>query len=217
MSTEGLRQARVISTADPLNHGRVRLQVPQVSGSAATGWAPPIQSGGRIPAVGETVWVAYQGGDASYPAYIPPLPAPPVPPEPFAPLVSQQVSEPSYSPTSTWVAFTEAQWPSLSFTVPPSGLFWVTISGRIRNINGAESTVWMTWKITGEHEEGPTDRWGLTSANSARQQASHRYLVSTVAAGAAITVVPHWNVSSYSAGNVLVQHGHLYIERVGHS
>ncbi|MFJ1700390.1 phage baseplate assembly protein V [Streptomyces sp. NPDC088252] len=212
MTISGLSQGKVVSTADPLGQRRVRLQIPQVSGRAVSGWAPPVQAGGRLPAVGEMVWIAYQGGDESYPAYLPPLPAPPAP---FPPLVSVQVAEPSYSPTQTWVAFTNAQWPAISLTVPNSGLFWVTISGRIRNVVGAESTAWMTWKITGDYVEGPSDKWGLSCANSARQQSSHRYLVSTAKPGASISIVPHWNVSSYTAGSVLVQNGQLYVERVG--
>lgn len=213
MTISGLNQGRVISTTDPLGQGRVRLQVPQVSGRAVSGWAPPVQAGGRLPAVGEIVWVAYQGGDESYPAYVPPLLPPPAP---FSPLASSQVSEPSYTPISTWTAFTTAQWPRISFTVPESGQFWVTISGRVRSTVTTESTAWMTWAITGDHVEGPIDKWGLSCANSSRQQSSYRYLVSNVSPGSSITLVPHWYVSSTNTGgNVQITYGQLYVERVG--
>lgn len=73
MNWPGLYQGVVLSTADPQNGGRVRLQVPQVSGSAPTAWAPAAQQGSALPAVGSLVWVMYQGGDPSYPVYIPPV------------------------------------------------------------------------------------------------------------------------------------------------
>lgn len=77
MSWSGLYRGVVRSTSDPAQLGRVRLQVAQVTGTALTAWVPPAQSGGALPGVGEQVWVLYEGGDASYPTYIPPIaPAP---------------------------------------------------------------------------------------------------------------------------------------------
>lgn len=73
MMWPGVYQAVVTSTADPLAGGRVRLRVPQVSGQAVTGWAPPAQDGGKRPRVGQRLFVMFQGGDASYPVYLPPL------------------------------------------------------------------------------------------------------------------------------------------------
>lgn len=76
----GAYRAVVLSTADPRSSGRVRVQVPQVSGDAPTDWVPPAQSGAAVPAVGQVVWVVYEGGDPSYPVYVPPAPAPYTPP-----------------------------------------------------------------------------------------------------------------------------------------
>lgn len=73
MTWPGVYRAVVLTAADPLNGQRVRLQVPQVSGDAATGWSPPAQSGGALPAVGQVVWVMYEAGDPSYPVYLPPI------------------------------------------------------------------------------------------------------------------------------------------------
>ena len=77
MSWPGVYTGVVVSTADPQGRGRVRLQVPQVSGTAVTGWVPPAQPGGAVPGVRDQVNVLYQAGDASYPAYLPPIPPPP--------------------------------------------------------------------------------------------------------------------------------------------
>jgi hypothetical protein len=73
MTWPGVYRAVVVSTSDPQTKGRVRLQVPQVSGTALTGWSMPAQSGGATPGVGQVVWVLYEGGDPSYPVYLPPL------------------------------------------------------------------------------------------------------------------------------------------------
>lgn len=73
MTWPGIYRGVVVSAADPLGSGRVRLQVPQVSGDAPTAWAPPAQAGGAVPAVGQLVWVLYEAGDASYPVYLPPI------------------------------------------------------------------------------------------------------------------------------------------------
>lgn len=78
MTWPGAYQGVIVSTADPQGAGRVRLQVPQVSGTALTPWAAPAQQGAGTPAVGQVVWVVYQGGDPSYPVYIPPVPPVPV-------------------------------------------------------------------------------------------------------------------------------------------
>lgn len=80
MTWPGAYRALVLSTADPTATGRVRLQVPQVTGAAPTGWVAPAQAGASVPAVGSVVWVIYEAGDPSYPVYIPPAPAPYVPP-----------------------------------------------------------------------------------------------------------------------------------------
>lgn len=101
----GLYKGVVLSTQDPASLSRVRLQVPQVSGSSATDWVPPAQAGGALPSVGSQVWVMYQGGDASYPVYVPPIPAPPSITDMHGILVSSTVTasyvgQVRYNPTS---------------------------------------------------------------------------------------------------------------------
>jgi hypothetical protein len=78
MSAYGIYKAVVRSTADPLGSGRIKAQVAQTTGTAMTGWVPPAQAGGAVPVVGQQVWVLYEGGDLSYPVYLPPDPAPPI-------------------------------------------------------------------------------------------------------------------------------------------
>lgn len=75
MAWSGAYKGVVVSTADPTKRGFVRLKVAQVSGTATTGWVPPLQAGGSTPSVGQTVWVLYESGNASHPAYLPPIPS----------------------------------------------------------------------------------------------------------------------------------------------
>jgi len=75
----GMYAAKIHSTADPLNQGRVLLIIPQVFGSTPIQvWAPPAAalSGNPLPAPGTTVWCAFQGGDSAYPVWFPPNPVP---------------------------------------------------------------------------------------------------------------------------------------------
>ena len=68
----GTYRGTVYSTRDPLNKRRIRVTVPQVLGSAPTEWAWPVDSSGahqHIPAIGQGVWVMFEGGDPSFPLW----------------------------------------------------------------------------------------------------------------------------------------------------
>lgn len=69
MSAE-IFEAVVVTGADPLGQGRVRVVIPQVSGDAISTWAlPTMRTYGPAPAAGSTVWVSLDTGDASKPVY----------------------------------------------------------------------------------------------------------------------------------------------------
>jgi hypothetical protein len=69
----GVYRGIVVDNNDPLNKGRLRLQIPQVLLEEETGWAWAIHSSGiasvSIP-VGTSVWVTFEGGDPSFPVWI---------------------------------------------------------------------------------------------------------------------------------------------------
>ncbi|MBD0734070.1 phage baseplate assembly protein V [Streptomyces sp. CBMA29] len=71
--------AIVADTADPSGQGRARLRIPQVSGSAVTGWARPMQAG--FVRSGDLVFAAFRGGDPNFPIFLPNLN-----PNPWAPV-----------------------------------------------------------------------------------------------------------------------------------
>lgn len=69
----GLYRGSVYNVKDPLNQRRLRLLVPQVLGEAATEWAWPVDSSGShqaLPAVGQGVWVMFEGGDVAFPIWL---------------------------------------------------------------------------------------------------------------------------------------------------
>lgn len=66
----GTYAASVISNADPNGKGALQVQVPQVSGTATTTWAPPYGPYSTIPTPGQQVSVVYLGGDVTYPMWI---------------------------------------------------------------------------------------------------------------------------------------------------
>lgn len=66
---DGFYDAVVADIADPMQRGRVRLQIPQVSGTAVTGWAQPMSAGWVN--IGDQVFATFKGGDPHYPLFIP--------------------------------------------------------------------------------------------------------------------------------------------------
>ncbi|WP_032916700.1 phage baseplate assembly protein V [Streptomyces rimosus] len=143
----GTYQAVVAGTTDPQRRGRVRLQVPQVSGGAMTLWAEPAVRG-RVPAVGETVWVTYEGGDESRPVYLVADPAVVERDyEPIEPLVSAQRGAPQWVTTRTFVLWDEAAWPSIELVVPQSGALFVSVSGRVFPGRTQTSVSALSWGI----------------------------------------------------------------------
>lgn len=69
----GVYRGVVKDNSDPLNKGRLKIQVPQVLADAVTEWAWPIVSSSNtqsaVPGLGEGVFVMFEGGDASYPLW----------------------------------------------------------------------------------------------------------------------------------------------------
>ena len=69
----GIYRGIVTDNQDPLNRGRLRLQVPQVLGREITGWAwanhRPGIANVTIP-IGTPVWAMFEGGDPSFPMWV---------------------------------------------------------------------------------------------------------------------------------------------------
>lgn len=72
----GKYRGTVATNVDPLQLGRLQVQVPAVLGSGQMSWAMPCvpYAGPRVgfyavPPVGANVWVEFEGGDTDYPIW----------------------------------------------------------------------------------------------------------------------------------------------------
>jgi hypothetical protein len=68
----GIYRGIVQSNKDPLNKNRVKVTVPQVFSDSVTEWCWPVNTTGFSlpkPAVGQGVWVMFEGGDPSFPIW----------------------------------------------------------------------------------------------------------------------------------------------------
>jgi uncharacterized protein involved in type VI secretion and phage assembly len=73
----GKYRGMVLNNVDPLQQGRIQVQVPDVAGLAPASWAMPCvpftgpQSGVYVvPPVGAGVWVEFEQGNADYPIWV---------------------------------------------------------------------------------------------------------------------------------------------------
>jgi hypothetical protein len=68
----GIYRGTAMNTADPMMRGRIQVSVPSVIGGGVGNWAEACRdfNSSATPPVGTTVWVMYEGGDASRPAWI---------------------------------------------------------------------------------------------------------------------------------------------------
>lgn len=65
----GMYAASVVVSKDPQGLGRLRLQIPQVLGTALSGWAIPMVPFQGAPAIGAQVSAMFIGGDPTRPAW----------------------------------------------------------------------------------------------------------------------------------------------------
>ena len=73
----GKYRGRVLDNADPLEMGRVKVEVPAIAGNEPLGWALPcLPYAGdghgvyMVPEVDALVWVEFEGGDLAHPIWV---------------------------------------------------------------------------------------------------------------------------------------------------
>jgi hypothetical protein len=120
--------------------------------------------------------------------------------------------------TGAWRQFTSAGWPPLTFTVPPSGRCYITITGWIENRNTADSYIWISYQASGGGFTTGIDPdlmnlRGL-GTYSGRLVASKRRYFTSLTPGASVTLTPMYSAYSVSASINFsnVQNGQLLME-----
>ncbi len=66
----GVYPAIVVSNADPNGQGALQLNVPMVSGTTVTDWAPPLGPYTTLPTLNQPVQVMFLGGDVQHPVWV---------------------------------------------------------------------------------------------------------------------------------------------------
>lgn len=133
---------------------------------------------------------------------------------PYTPLSQAQVSQPSSFTPGTYTDFPSINWPTLTFTVPPSGLVWISIGAAIQNTNSGTSTGWVTWRASGGVTEASSEANGVSTYGS-RTYATRRVLRSWTP-GASVTLTPQYLFSSVGALTSVTRadNGQLTVEPV---
>ncbi len=129
------------------------------------------------------------------------------------PSASNQVSEPGYGTTGSFVDFTSGQWPPITVTVPPSGMLWISVGAACINTNTTTSTAWAAWKATGGLTESASEANGVSTMGG-RVYGTRRVLRTGLTPGASVTITPQWQISSFGAGITRVSNGQLSVEPV---
>jgi hypothetical protein len=72
LSWDGIYRGVCSDNQDPEQLGRITVRVPTVYGNGVSGWALPSLPPGwtELPAVGDQVWVVFEGGRSSYPVWL---------------------------------------------------------------------------------------------------------------------------------------------------
>lgn len=66
----GVYRGIVSENNDPLNKNRIKVQVPQILATNETQWAWPVGIvGAGSPAIGDGVWIQFEGGDPAFPLW----------------------------------------------------------------------------------------------------------------------------------------------------
>jgi hypothetical protein len=128
---------------------------------------------------------------------------------PLAPQQSFQASTGSWNVTNTWVAFSGGNWPTVPFTVPPSGQVKVIIHAGV--IPSAGNTASIGFGISGTDTLAPT--FGrCVSAQTSAIRASCTYLVTGLTPGASDVATAWWNQNGGGCSDT--NDGHLIVEAV---
>ena len=68
----GIYRGIVKNNTDPKKQNRLKVSIPQLIGAQVTGWIDPAEPAGirtEPPAIGQGVWISFEGGNLEYPIW----------------------------------------------------------------------------------------------------------------------------------------------------
>lgn len=127
-----------------------------------------------------------------------------------APLRSDQINPPAFNVTGSWVDFPDADFPSLTLTVPAAARLRVTVSAKCLNNSTSASTCYLSWRGEGANTIEAQYDAGI-GGGTTMARASGVYITGALNAGVT-TIVPQWIISSGSGSTATLVQGHLFVE-----
>jgi hypothetical protein len=129
-------------------------------------------------------------------------------PRPVQTLQATPLDNPS---GSGWTDFTTGQWPRITFTVPASGMAFVTVGAEVDNENTSTSTCRVGFRMSGGFTLAAD--FGHEMGGHIFTTASRRFLVTGMPAGASVTITPAYRLSTVGDTR-LIHNGNLILEMV---
>lgn len=111
--------------------------------------------------------------------------------------VSNQVNAGAYNAGGSWGVFSSANWPPITFTVPPSGKVAVTIGGTLTPSGSV--IMHLGWELTGVDSFAFGNRQAV-GTSTFMGQASRRTILTGLTPGATDTITPAWWIGTASSG-----------------
>lgn len=134
-----------------------------------------------------------------------------VPKSPIRRLASNQISSPALTANGIWNDFTSGQWAPITFTIPPSGMFTISIGAQLVN-NTSTATTWVGYRLSGGLVNVATGASGAGGIGNGTSGSSREFTWAGGTVGASCTVTPQYQVTSGTSGSVTLGQVRVYLE-----
>lgn len=134
-----------------------------------------------------------------------------VPKSPIRRLYSNQNISPTLTSNGIWNDFTSAQWAPITFTIPPSGMFTISIGAQLVN-SASNATTWAGYRLTGGMVFASSGAVAAGAIGVGTSGCSREFTWAGGTVGASCTVTPQYQVTSGSAGSITLGQFRIYLE-----